>query len=111
MFGTHPHFMQASGVFTIKHYAGNVMYTVEGFSERNRDTLSADLVQLMQQSTRPFLAALFAAEELAPGAGGERDARQARARNPTAGSRIRVRLQLCFFFFFESRILHHYLSL
>lgn len=48
--GQHPHFQQGGGAFLIKHYAGDVLYNVDGFSDRNRDVLYPDLILLMQQS-------------------------------------------------------------
>jgi hypothetical protein len=36
--------------FSIKHYAGKVTYNVRNFLDKNRDTLRADVVQLLIQS-------------------------------------------------------------
>ena len=36
----------------VLHYAGGVRYSVEGFLVKNRDTLSPDLVALMQARAR-----------------------------------------------------------
>ncbi|KRZ72034.1 Unconventional myosin-Ie, partial [Trichinella papuae] len=57
--GNHPHYRQASGRFLIVHYAGNVEYNVEGFCEKNRDTLFDDLIQLMQSSGNELVLNLF----------------------------------------------------
>eukprot|EP00037_Helgoeca_nana_P022476 m.229688 g.229688 ORF g.229688 m.229688 type:complete len:966 (+) comp26005_c0_seq2:193-3090(+) len=46
-------------VFTINHYAGNVTYDVEGFLDKNRDTLAVDLVAVMRLSGLPILEELF----------------------------------------------------
>nr|AHX26699.1 chitin synthase [Leptochiton asellus] len=45
--------------FTIKHYAGEVSYTTNGFLEKNRDSLSFNLIECMQNSTNEFVKALF----------------------------------------------------
>mmetsp|Transcript_10588 Transcript_10588/g.25881 ORF Transcript_10588/g.25881 Transcript_10588/m.25881 type:complete len:1397 (-) Transcript_10588:192-4382(-) len=45
--------------FGIKHYAGKVIYDSTGFLEKNRDTLTEDLVELLQGSTQPLLNELY----------------------------------------------------
>lgn len=45
--------------FSIKHYAGVVSYNVNGFLDRNKDTLSEDLRVLLLPSSNPLLASLF----------------------------------------------------
>lgn len=50
-FGSHPHFSSHSDGFMIKHYAGDVQYSVHGFCEKNRDVLFQDLIDLMKSST------------------------------------------------------------
>jgi len=49
--------------FTIQHYAGAVMYTATGWLERNKDTISDDVVSLMRTSENPIVASVFAAPE------------------------------------------------
>ncbi|XP_034941710.1 myosin-VIIa-like [Chelonus insularis] len=45
--------------FGIKHFAGEVQYEVNGFLEKNRDTFSADLKQLISISSNEFLKNIF----------------------------------------------------
>lgn len=45
--------------FTIKHYAGEVTYTVDEFCFKNNDNLYASIVECMQTSAYPFLVSLF----------------------------------------------------
>ncbi|CAI4228131.1 unnamed protein product [Auanema sp. JU1783] len=56
---SHPHYQTGSGCFMVKHYAGDVVYNVEGFCDRNRDVLYPDLILLMQQSTNSFAKQFF----------------------------------------------------
>ncbi|RKP16670.1 hypothetical protein ROZALSC1DRAFT_17329 [Rozella allomycis CSF55] len=57
--GSNPHFQGMSTHFMIKHYAGNVTYESEGFSESNRDSLFKDLVLLVQTTSKNFIRDLF----------------------------------------------------
>uniref|UniRef100_A0A7S4DMC0 Myosin motor domain-containing protein n=1 Tax=Lotharella globosa TaxID=91324 RepID=A0A7S4DMC0_9EUKA len=45
--------------FVIKHYAGRVLYDSHGFLEKNRDTLTEELVEMLQDSKKPLLQALY----------------------------------------------------
>ncbi|XP_051232589.1 unconventional myosin-VIIa [Dicentrarchus labrax] len=45
--------------FGIKHFAGVVHYDSQGFLEKNRDTLSSDLIQLVETSTNKLLKQAF----------------------------------------------------
>ncbi|KAB0790860.1 hypothetical protein PPYR_14947 [Photinus pyralis] len=48
--------------FGIQHFAGSVFYDVQGFLEKNRDTFSQDLKELIQQSTNAYLKKVFESE-------------------------------------------------
>ncbi|KAM6985641.1 myosin-IIIb isoform 3-T3 [Aplochiton taeniatus] len=45
--------------FGIQHYAGKVLYNVNGFLEKNRDTLPADIVVMLRTSENKLLQQLF----------------------------------------------------
>jgi myosin-1 len=48
----------AAGEFVIKHYAGDVNYNTEGFTDKNRDLLFNDLIDLAH-CTNSALVGLF----------------------------------------------------
>ena len=45
--------------FGIRHYAGSVVYTADGFLQKNNDTLAADLMQCAGQSTNSIVASVL----------------------------------------------------
>ncbi|KAJ3026859.1 UNVERIFIED_CONTAM: cytochrome c oxidase subunit 1, partial [Siphonaria sp. JEL0065] len=58
----HKHFTKPklkSNVFGIKHYAGDVLYTVDGFLEKNKDALQDELYDLISNSSYPFIASII----------------------------------------------------
>ncbi|KYQ89843.1 myosin IB [Tieghemostelium lacteum] len=59
LYDGHLHWRAMTGAFAVKHYAGEVTYEAEGFSDKNKDTLFNDLVEAVQCSKMPFLAHLF----------------------------------------------------
>ncbi|KAJ3065284.1 cytochrome c oxidase subunit 1, partial [Podochytrium sp. JEL0797] len=62
----HKHFTKPklkNGIFGIKHYAGEVLYNVEGFLEKNKDALQEELYDLISSSTVPFISALITPKE------------------------------------------------
>jgi myosin-1 len=98
-FSNHPHFFAADTTFTIRHYAGDVQYEVEGFCEKNKDTVFLDLIEAMQCSENQFLVSLF-----------PEDTKVKQSKRPTtAGFKIKVFLShsltlsfsLSFSFFFS----------
>mgnify|MGYP002402263829 CR=1 FL=1 len=59
---SHPYFMcpkTRAPQFGVKHYAGGVWYDVEGFLEKNRDTLREELADLIKSSTAKFISELL----------------------------------------------------
>lgn len=59
MLEQNPNFEQRSGQFVIKHYAGDVHYSVHGMTEKNKDQLLKDILELVAQSGNTFLRSLF----------------------------------------------------
>uniref|UniRef100_A0A8B9N1U2 Myosin IG n=1 Tax=Accipiter nisus TaxID=211598 RepID=A0A8B9N1U2_9AVES len=68
--GRHPHYtsrklcptdktMEFNRDFRIKHYAGDVTYSVEGFLDKNKDTLFQDFKRLFYNSADPVLHAMW----------------------------------------------------
>ncbi|XP_069715243.1 unconventional myosin-Ig isoform X2 [Phaenicophaeus curvirostris] len=68
--GHHPHYtsrklcptdktMEFHRDFRIKHYAGDVTYSVEGFLDKNKDTLFQDFKRLFYNSADPVLRAMW----------------------------------------------------
>jgi myosin I len=81
--GQHPHYQGKSNYFTVKHYAGQVTYDIDGFCEANKDTLFRDLIMLAQSTNNSFIRNLFP-EDIAA---------DDKKRPTTAGFKIRV----CFY--------------
>ncbi|GAX85034.1 hypothetical protein CEUSTIGMA_g12454.t1 [Chlamydomonas eustigma] len=60
---SHSHFSvtpRAQGDFIVMHYAGPVQYSTSGFLDKNKDTLSADLIEVMGSSSHTLLPVLGA---------------------------------------------------
>lgn len=88
-----PRFNQ--NAFTIAHYAHDVTYDVDGFIEKNRDTVPDEHLALLQASSNPFLAeafdrsssvALAATNANNAAADARAGPKRAAARKPTLGS-------------------------
>jgi myosin I len=77
---TNAHFEARGSQFLVKHYAGDVMYQVAGMTDKNKDALIKDLLDLVTQSGNAFLQGLFP----------ERPDPNSKKRPPTAGDRIKV---------------------
>ncbi|KAJ1679678.1 class II myosin, partial [Spiromyces aspiralis] len=77
---SNPHLELYDQNFTVKHYAGNVTYTIDGMTDKNKDQLQKDLLELCKASGNRFLQDLFP-EPLNT---------DARKRPPTASDRIKL---------------------
>ncbi|KAF7712861.1 Myosin [Penicillium ucsense] len=75
-----PNFEARQGQFIIKHYAGDVSYAVEGMTDKNKDQLLKDLLNLAGSSSNQFVHTLF------PNQVNQDDKR----RPPTAGDKIKA---------------------
>ena len=67
--------------FGFNHFAGVVFYDARGFLDKNRDTFSADLMQLVHVTTNKFLRVLFA-EDIVMGS-------ETRKRAPTLSAQFK----------------------
>jgi myosin-1 len=84
--GQHDHFKRCDGGFLIKHYAGDVRYSTEGFTARNKDLLSNDLVAVITTTGNKFFSELLS--DLDVDATSTKQG-QARRKATTAGFKIR----------------------
>ena len=50
---------QSASNFSIRHFAGTVIYDTAGFLDRNRDTFQGDLIHLIRSSKNKFLHFIF----------------------------------------------------
>ncbi|KAF0712584.1 hypothetical protein As57867_004758, partial [Aphanomyces stellatus] len=63
-FHSHAHFdasnlAQAHGMFTVRHYAGDVEYRTKGFCTKNKDSVPHDALAALTTSAHEFIADLF----------------------------------------------------
>ncbi|KAL8761609.1 MAG: hypothetical protein Q9184_002284 [Pyrenodesmia sp. 2 TL-2023] len=77
---SNPHFQPRQGQFVVKHYAGDVNYAIEGMTDKNKDQLLKDLLNLVGGSSNAFVHTLF------PHQVNQDDKR----RPPTAGDKIKA---------------------
>ncbi|KAL9020585.1 MAG: hypothetical protein Q9185_002171 [Variospora sp. 1 TL-2023] len=77
---SNPHFQPRQGQFVVKHYAGDVSYAIEGMTDKNKDQLLKDLLNLAGGSSNTFVHNLF------PHHVNQDDKR----RPPTAGDKIKA---------------------
>lgn len=62
LLSSNPHFDQRAKKFLIKHYAGDVLYDVDGMTDKNKEQLLKDLLVLISKTSNPFLHSLFPGE-------------------------------------------------
>ena len=77
---SNPHFQPRQGQFVVKHYAGDVNYAIDGMTDKNKDQLLKDLLNLLKTSQNIFVETLF------PQQVNQDDKR----RPPTAGDKIKA---------------------
>ncbi len=77
---SNPHFQPRQGQFIVKHYAGDVSYAIEGMTDKNKDQLLKDLLNLVGQSSNDFVHAIFPHQV-------DQDNKR---RPPTAGDKIKA---------------------
>ncbi|GAA6034384.1 hypothetical protein JCM8097_002697 [Rhodosporidiobolus ruineniae] len=77
---SNPQFETRGSKFLVKHYAGDVMYTVAGMTDKNKDVLLKDLLDLVASSSNQFLQGLFP----------DRPDPNSKKRPPTAGDKIKA---------------------
>ncbi|WYZ44079.1 hypothetical protein EsH8_VII_000515 [Colletotrichum jinshuiense] len=77
---SNPHLTPRQGSFIIKHYAGDVSYTVDGITDKNKDLLLKGLLNLFSGSSNRFVHTLFPNQV-------DQDNRK---QPPSAGDRIRA---------------------
>ncbi|KIO22380.1 hypothetical protein M407DRAFT_28100 [Tulasnella calospora MUT 4182] len=75
------HFDSRGSQFLVKHYAGDVMYNVAGMTDKNKDTLIKDLLDVVAGSANPFIRGLFP----------DKPDPNSKKRPPTAGDKIKAR--------------------
>lgn len=80
MLASNPHFEARGSKFLVRHYAGDVMYNVHGMTDKNKDALLKDILQLVDSSSNAFLRELFP----------DRPDPASKKRPPTAGDRIKA---------------------
>jgi len=77
---SNPNFTARQGGFVVRHYAGDVEYGVHGMTDKNKDQLLKDLLNLFAQSGNQFVHELFP----------EQVDQDNRRRPPTAGDKIKA---------------------
>ncbi|TBU29834.1 P-loop containing nucleoside triphosphate hydrolase protein [Dichomitus squalens] len=77
---SNPHFEARGAQFLVKHYAGDVMYNVAGMTDKNKDLLVKDLLDIISTSGNQFLQGLFP----------DRPDPNSKKRPPTASDRIKA---------------------
>ncbi|KAI9668881.1 MAG: class II myosin [Alyxoria varia] len=74
------YFQPRQGQFLVKHYAGDVSYAIDGMTDKNKDSLLKDILNLCAQSSNDFVHTLFPDQV-------DQDNKR---RPPTAGDKIKA---------------------
>ncbi|MBW0488736.1 hypothetical protein O181_028451 [Austropuccinia psidii MF-1] len=78
---SNPHFEARGNKFLIKHYAGDVMYDIQGMTDKNKDALGKDLLELVQSSANVFITGQLFTERIDP---------NSKKRPPSQGDKIKT---------------------
>ncbi|PLW07032.1 hypothetical protein PCANC_25805 [Puccinia coronata f. sp. avenae] len=81
MLASNPHFEARGNKFLIKHYAGDVLYDIQGMTDKNKDALGKDLLELVQSSSNLFITGQLFTERI--------DA-NSKKRPPSQGDKIKM---------------------
>ncbi|KAA1115098.1 class II myosin [Puccinia graminis f. sp. tritici] len=81
MLASNPHFEARGNKFLIKHYAGDVLYDIQGMTDKNKDALGKDLLELVQSSSNSFITGQLFTERI--------DA-NSKKRPPSQGDKIKM---------------------
>nr|ACS87808.1 putative myosin IB heavy chain [Angomonas deanei] len=88
----HPNFLRSERGFIIKHYAGDVEYSTDGFVGRNKDRLGADVVEVLATCKNGFILEILTevlADGIAASPTGAAAGASTRRAATTAGFKIR----------------------
>ncbi|KAF2756601.1 hypothetical protein EJ05DRAFT_532504 [Pseudovirgaria hyperparasitica] len=77
---SNPNFQPRQGQFIVKHYAGDVSYAIDGMTDKNKDQLLKDILNMFGQSSNEFVHTLFPHQV-------DQDSKK---RPPTAGDKIKA---------------------
>ncbi|KAH3877396.1 hypothetical protein DPMN_001261 [Dreissena polymorpha] len=65
------HYMKEPG-FSVKHYAGEVTYSMDQLSTKNRDSIPPEIVSMLANSSNQFISSLFSEMDIEEGTGKRR---------------------------------------
>jgi myosin heavy subunit len=92
---TNPHFVKNKikpAYFTVKHFAGDVEYFVDGWLDKNRDTLSQTLKTTMFESSNALVSSLFTISVTEPGSSAIGASNKPTSTKRTLGGQFRSQL-------------------